>query len=313
MADPVDSSRPDDGILTAYLDGELEPAERGVLEARLAGDAGAQAPASSTCAAAASPSPRLMSLLLTTAPHDRLGEILAACREPEAPSARRNWRLAAIAAALAIFVAGAAAGYLLPLVTGVTEPVRVVEAPGWRQVVAEYMTFITPDTLAVVPDSPAVLADALTAVGQKISLGLSPDKLTLPHVYLKTAQLLEFRGKPLAQLAYLSRDDGPLAFCIIANGRPDATIDFEQREGFNIVYWTRDGLGYMLIGKAPRDKLEAYAGDLASRVSCRRLTPSRRSTARARSRRCAASGAATAWRARCSRCADRCGTTRRSA
>jgi anti-sigma factor RsiW len=266
MADPVDSSRPDDGILTAYLDGELEPAERSVLEARLAGDAELSARLEHLRRGGLAFA-EAYDLLLTTAPDDRLGEILAACQAAAMRPPRRNWRLAAIAAALAIFVAGAAAGYLLPLVTGVTEPVRVAEAPGWRQVVAEYMTFITPDTLAVVPDSPAVLADALTAVGQKISLGLTPDKLTLPHVYLKTAQLLEFRGKPLAELAYLSRDDGPLAFCIIANGRPDATIDFEQREGFNIVYWTKDGLGYMLIGKAPRDKLEAYAGDLANRVS----------------------------------------------
>jgi hypothetical protein len=68
------------------------------------------------------------------------------------------------------------------------------------------------------------------------------------------------------QLAYLSPESGPLALCIIANGRPDEGIAFEMREGFNIVFWTDKGRGYMLIGKAPRAALEAYAGTLQTRV-----------------------------------------------
>jgi anti-sigma factor RsiW len=39
-----------------------------------------------------------------------------------------------------------------------------------------------------------------------------------------------------------------------------------MREGFNVVYWNDDGRGYLVIGKAPRSVLEAYAGTLAPRV-----------------------------------------------
>jgi len=168
---------------------------------------------------------------------------------------------------LVLLVVGAVAGYLVSRAAGPGQPPQVAERPGWRQVVAEYMTIMTPETLSIIPQSPAILADEVSAVGRKISLDLTSEKLALPHVYLKRAQLFEFRGMPLAQLAYLSRDDGPMAFCIIANGRPDTGAAFEQREGFNIVFWTHDGLGYMLIGKAPRETLEAFASDLAGKVS----------------------------------------------
>ncbi len=179
----------------------------------------------------------------------------------------RAWRLGAIAAAIALFVLGAGAGYLVPLATGLVQPVKVAEAPNWRQAVAEYMGFMTPDTLAVISANPSELANELSAVGEKLALALAPDRLALPDASLKRAALYDFHGKPLVQLAYLSPADGAFAFCIIANGKPDAQVASEEREGFNIVFWNRNGLGYMLIGKAPTATLEAFAGDLKAKVS----------------------------------------------
>jgi hypothetical protein len=82
---------------------------------------------------------------------------------------------------------------------------------------------------------------------------------------LKRAQLLEFRGLPLAQIAYRSISDGPVAFCIIANGKPDIPRTFEARHGWNIEFWNTDGIGYMVIGKVPPETLEALAATLESR------------------------------------------------
>ncbi|MCR4283658.1 MAG: anti-sigma factor, partial [Bauldia sp.] len=148
-----------------------------------------------------------------------------------------------------------------------TPMLRPAEPPGWRQVVAEYQTLTTAETLAAIPDDPVTVSLELAVLGDKFGLDLAPDKLVLPDIALKRAQMFEFRGRPLIQLAYLSPADGPIAFCIIANGRADADLAFEQREGSNIVFWTKDGRGYMLIGKASREVLQAYAEDLAARFS----------------------------------------------
>lgn len=269
MADPVDRPASDDALLTAYIDGELPAGERTALEARLAGDA-ALSFRLDELRRGGRDFATAYDALLSGAPHERLSAILAGAvdevRPPQRPT-RRSWRLGAIAAAIALFVLGAGSGALVPLVTGLVQPVPVAAAPNWRQAVAEYMGFMTADTLAVIPDNPAALADELSAVGGKIAVNLAPERLALPDSELKRASLYDFRGKPLAQLAYLSPADGAFAFCIIANGKPDAPVASEQREGFNIVFWNKNGLGYMLIGKAPPATLEALAGDLRAKVS----------------------------------------------
>lgn len=264
MASPVDSIGADDGILTAYLDGELAAAERAALERRLAVEPALQARLEELRRGARAFQPAYEALL-SAAPAERLQAMLAELSVSNADagrqSARGRWRrLAAIAAAIVIFLAGGLAGYFLPTL-------RPAEPPGWRQVVAEYFVLVTPETLAVIPDDPATMSEGLIAISSKLALELTPEKLVLTDAELKRAQLYEFRGRPLVQLAYLSPADGPIAFCIIQNGRPDADLAFEQREGSNIVFWTKGGRGYMLIGKVPREALEGYAGDLAARFS----------------------------------------------
>ena len=268
MVNPVDdmTDNKDDGILTAYLDGELEPAERAALERRLLAEPALKARLDQL-SRGGRPFGPAYDALLATAPVARMQAMLADLAVKHAHSGRqaarfRSQRLAALAAALVIFVVGAAAGYIVPLVTAKPPP-----APGWRQVVAEYQVLTTTDTLAAIPENADVVAGELSAAGSKLAMALTPEKLALPNVALKRAQLFEFRGKPLVQVAYLSQDNGPIAFCIIANGRPDEGFAFEQREGSNIVFWTKGGRGYLIMGKAPRQALEAFAGDLAGRIS----------------------------------------------
>ena len=264
MANPVDSIGADDGILTAYLDGELAAGERAALDRRLVAEPALQARLEELRRGERAFRPAYEALL-SVAPAERLQAMFTGLAAGNAEAGRRpsrggSRRLAAIAAAVVLFLAGGLVGYLVPTL-------RPVEPPGWRQVVAEYQTLTTAETLAAIPDDPAMLLEELTVLGSKLALSLAPDKLALPDVVLKRAQMFDFRGRPLVQLAYLSPADGPIAFCIIQNGRPDADLAFEQREGSNIVFWTRDGRGYMLIGKTPREALEAYAGDLAARFS----------------------------------------------
>ena len=83
------------------------------------------------------------------------------------------------------------------------------EPPGWRQVVAEYQTLTTAETLAAIPDNAAAVSQELGSTRRRLALDLAPDKLVLPHVDLKRAQMFEFRGRPLVQIAYLSPADGP--------------------------------------------------------------------------------------------------------
>jgi anti-sigma factor RsiW len=171
----------------------------------------------------------------------------------------RRWL--AVAAALVVFAGGGLAGYVASIVM-----TPAPEYPGWRQVVADYHALISPETIAVISEGPEALSAELLAIGDRMALDLAPERLALPHAYLKRAQLYDYAGLPLVQLVYQSPESGPFALCIIANGRPDTPRGFEERVGSNIVYWYKGGYGYMLIGKeTSRETLEAYASEIAAR------------------------------------------------
>jgi hypothetical protein len=92
----------------------------------------------------------------------------------------------------------------------------------------------TRDTLANLPDDPSLREAELKTVGNKLALPLSVDKAALDGLLLKRSLLYNLDGRPLAQIAYLSPDDGPVAFCIIADNEVDRVQSFEERQGKNI-------------------------------------------------------------------------------
>ena len=248
--------------LTGYLDGELTAEERRVLEERLAADASLRA--RRDLLAGARPSAEAFDLLLAAAPEERLNSILESTRPAHAPVAWWRSRLVAVAAALFLVVIGGAIGFgVSHLVSPGT--VEVAEQANWRAVVAEYLALYTDETLAAIPDDPALRTTELANVGAKLSLHLTPEDVALPGMTLKMAQLLDFRGMSLGQIAYRSTSGGPVAFCIIANGKPDTPVKLEQRDDWNIAFWNAGGLGYMVIGRIAPDTLESLATTLKTR------------------------------------------------
>jgi anti-sigma factor RsiW len=264
MAGGNDEIEPEDLLLTAYLDGELAADDRAATEARLAAEPDLRQRLERLAGATAGLRPAY-DALLAVAPVDRLQTIFdqamarGAVTRP-ANGVRWGRYAAALAAAIAIFVVGGVAGRLLPG----GEPPH--DELNWRQVVAEYQSLTTTETLAAIPDAPDVLAPELKTLSSKLSVELTQDRLALPGATLKRADLFNFSGRPLVQLAYLTESDGPVALCIIPTPKPDAALQFETRNGFNVAFWNDDGRAYMVIGTAPRATLERFATVLAGKV-----------------------------------------------
>ncbi len=259
----------DDGRLTAYLDGELPAAERARLEAAVARDSGLRARLE-RLRAGGRPFDQAFEPLLEAAPVERLEARLAAAGAPHAPPRSRtksSWLVrrpvAAMAAAIACaFLAGVAADRAVEAL----RPAPQAEAGGWRQAVAGYVALYTSQSLAAVPEDERARAAELAGVAAGLGVPLAPDRVDVPGASLRRAQLLQYDGKPLGQLAYLDPAYGPMAFCLIRNGKPDAPLKTETRGGFNVVFWAEAGIGYMLIARAPLDALVPRAETLASRI-----------------------------------------------
>lgn len=144
------------------------------------------------------------------------------------------------------FATGIAAGLAVAVFTGLgTAPPP--PAPGWKAVVASYQSLYGPNTLTSAPaeaERTAQLAQASAALGLDIT-----DLPQAQGLDFRRAQVLDFRGKTLVQIAYQSDAGAPVALCIIAAAGPaPKEMQAETLEGLAATSWNAGGFAYLLIG-----------------------------------------------------------------
>jgi anti-sigma factor RsiW len=262
------SAGDDDARLVAWIDGELDESAHAAIEARLATDIGLR-DRLARLREGGRPFAAALDLLLDEAPVERLQASLAALDRQEPPSARRNaifsrGRLG-VAAAIGLFCAGIVAGHYGPTGPAQVAPSSEVASgqhEDWRQAVAEYMGLYTPETFAGAAPSQH---DGLAELSAKIGLPLTSERIALANLQFKGAQIFNFEGAPLGQVAYIDPATGPVLFCIIRNLEPDAAMKAETREGFAVASWAHEGRGYMLIGRLPVNQTAELANALQQR------------------------------------------------
>jgi anti-sigma factor RsiW len=263
------SADEDDSLLVALIDGRLGGDAIHTVETRLANDPDYRERLSQL-QAGGRPFASAFESLLDEAPLARLKATLDARLEAEsvenlvrAPSLLRRNRFG-IAAAVVLFCVGLAAGRYAPswLIPSSQIAAREERGEDWRQAVAEYMSLYTSDTFAGRTTSQP---DELAALGAKIGLALTPERIALANLQFKNAQIFNYDGAPLGQLAYIDAGGDPVLFCIIRNSQADATMTMEKREGYAVASWARDGRGYMLIGNLPSDQVAGLADSLTRR------------------------------------------------
>jgi anti-sigma factor RsiW len=256
MSDSKFAEMPSEELLVAYLDGELAGMERARIESLIETDnvvaARYEFLSRSEMAFYDAFEP-----LLANAPTAKLEAILSSLDSPvTAEPAPRGWsRRGFMAAAVGLFFVGVAAdrGYL-----------ALKQASGdhgddWRAVVAEYLSLYTPDTLANLASDERSQSAQLKTVGDRLGINLPVEAVSLPGIALKRAQVLQYDDKPLGQIAYLDPDHGPMALCIVRSSGGPHSPETERRHGMNVVYWSDEAHGYMLIGRNPTDRLNDLA------------------------------------------------------
>jgi anti-sigma factor RsiW len=255
------SAEEDDGQLVAYIDQQLGETERSALEARLAVDPLLRERLA-RLQEGGRPFAAAFNALLNAAPLERLGASLAAldadgqAETSARPSQRFRLRGLAAAAAILLFCAGVAVGrYGLP-------PGEGSRDEDWRKAVAEYMSLYTPETFAALPPP---REEDVAALGAKLGVDLSLQRVGLPNLQFKGAAIFAHEGAPLGQLAYLDPATGPVLFCIIRDSEEDAAMETSKRDGFAMASWARGGRGYMLIGRLPESRTAELADQLQRR------------------------------------------------
>jgi anti-sigma factor RsiW len=180
-----------------------------------------------------------------------------------------RFRPAIAAAAAALMVVGAGLDRLVvaPLGAALTTPAGNPDvSDDWRSAVAQYLALYTRDTLAEAGDGAGDSRQQLASLGKRLGLSLTPERVDLPDLPLKRADLYDYDDKPLAFLAYLDPRSGPVALCITTGGGSEARR-VERRGDMNIVSWSQGPHSFMLIGRASSGTLQTLATTVASRFA----------------------------------------------
>lgn len=259
---------PLDDRFVAMLDGQLTPDEERELQREIGHDAALAARFAAM--AAGGDAARTAFKVLPAMPEHLEGWLTAAIEKDLAPIPLRRaavpvrW-IAALAATLFVGIGiGIYAGRL-----GAPDEVadsRAESTADWREAVAEYLTLYTAETFANLPSDPALHERQLASLGARLGVNLSLGTVALPEMTLRRAQMFDYDGNALGQIAYTDAADVPVALCIIDQKMPDAGLQAEQRHGVNIVYWSKDGRSYLLASRLPTERLETMAANVARRI-----------------------------------------------
>ena len=138
------------------------------------------------------------------------------------------------------------AGLAVAVFTGFGQPAP--QEPGWKAMVANYQVLYGKSTLFATEPSPAETDRQLAQVSA--ALGLDLAELPTPAGYaFRRAQVLEFKGRPLAQISYTQPDGTPVALCILGSNNPTSgDVDLAMIQGLGSASWVAEGYGYLLIG-----------------------------------------------------------------
>ncbi|MBB4218300.1 anti-sigma factor RsiW [Rhizobium sp. BK212] len=259
---------PSDEDLTAFIDGELTAEEATRIEALVSEDEHV-AERLEFLARASLPFEQVFAPLLAEAPRQKLETMLAAIPAQQRAKSASALTFASRRRFLGALAASLVAGIAIDrAVIGIGARLSANdENSEWRSVVADYISLYTPETLAGPVPAREAQAAQLGPLDEKLGLSLSPEAVALPGIDFKRALLLQYDGKPLAQIAYLDPETGPMALCIVMSDAGPKTPDLESRKGMNVVYWSNETHAFMLIGRVPADRMKELGEDVRRRLS----------------------------------------------
>ena len=242
--------------LSAYLDGELDPAEAATVEARLETDAAAQAELNELMRADAFAQEEFEAQLNDPVPFALAQQIKTTTlpEQPAAPPPRSIW--GTMAASLLVFMLGGAGGYLL------NDQTTPVQTAGWLADVADYHAVYASQGRHLVEVGADEADHIETWLGNTTGVSFSIPDLSSFGLTFQGGRLLVANAKPVAQLMYRLPDGSVVALCLQRSSQPtDGPPAFNEQtiNEFDFVSWSANGADYVVIGPVGQPELSAIA------------------------------------------------------
>lgn len=255
----------DDGILAAYVDGELAPDQLAEVEKTLIYDPQARRKVMRMR--------KVKALLRSTCTEDKyqnIPEKLLQDLRPNRESRTRVpvWLHHAVAAVVLLLIYSGADRLIHS--SWETHPVSAEHTQDMMlNEIAEYHTIYARETehLAEVP---AERKDHIEEwLGDRLNREFLVPDLSSVGLTFAGARLLAIARQPVAQLLYTPEKGAPIAVCVTFGDDADTPLDVSHREGLSVGLWKADGYAYVVVGELPNEKLRQIANAVDARMGLR--------------------------------------------
>ncbi len=278
--------QPNDELLIAYLDGELDGLDRDAVTAAMERDPALRDRASALNESAALLRAAFGEILreevpqrLLDAAHGKGGakviELMTArARQlgnqvrPQGWTDRRWWLGGAVAASLLCLLVGAGGGYFAAGGPNLAASASNNAGPGtsWLDSIGGYHKLLInaganeAGLVDVPPDG-----DQGRKNIQKLPADFHLPNLKPWGLEFQGARYLIVEGRPATQLFYNTDDKklGPITIVVASTTKPDLAPAFDHREDMNFIYWRHSGHAYAVVGTADLGYLWNVAKDIS--------------------------------------------------
>lgn len=277
--------KPTDERLIAYLDGEVDDAEREFIAEALERD-----PSLRDREAAFAESGALIRAAFDSVLHEEIPErlIRAAHGEPStgvadfAAAQRRRfslrrwsdhrvWLGAGVAASLLCLLIGAGGGYFAanePVLAGKETASNANIAANWLDNVAGYHKLLInagANEVGLVDVPANNEGEGARKVVQKLPADFHLPNLKPWGLEFQGARYLIIEGRPATQLFYTTDNKklGPITIVVGSSSKSDLAPTMDHRDDMNMLYWRHQGHAYALVGTADIGYLWNIAKDIA--------------------------------------------------
>ncbi len=172
----------------------------------------------------------------------------------------------ALAASLALLLVGGSTGFIIGKAsTDGAQPLSAVAARTWLDDIADYHRIYARQEKHLV-EVPAAQADTIrTWLSESVGVSFRLPDLQTEGLTFEGARLLVAAGKPVAQLMYKTEDGDVVAICFLKSkpGSTDTPKSESIRDDLAMISWQKSGASYVVVGSSANANLR----ELAERVS----------------------------------------------
>jgi anti-sigma factor RsiW len=136
----------------------------------------------------------------------------------------------------------------------------------WQQKAAVYHSLYVNGTINSLVFNPENMKLELARVTMALGKPILLENLQrVPEFEYKRAQILGFEGRPLMQVAFLSRLGAPVVLCIMRSDTSSTKgVKSDVMQGMAAATWSRGAYEYLLIGGSDKDLIARAANTFAA-------------------------------------------------